>query len=137
MNISFFAVTTIYISFLLYVHYKLKQLEENDTSIINTSINRKTTLDTIISLDDIDAVDEDTFKDLEKFLATADIKEGFNFDVGETLPKTTENYYNYDKSCDIQKEKEEFKNFVENKVEESVNNIEAFDVFGASNFAPL
>lgn len=144
MNLSFFSVTIIYIAFLLYVHYKLKDLEITglkNNSLDFLKIGKPKEIDTIISLDDIDDVDLDTFKDLEKFLATTDIKEGFEFNVNMPALKETDVYYDSNEeplplSETMKKEIIESINKDEEE-EEPLNNIQGFDVFGSHNFSPL
>lgn len=145
MNLSFFSVTIIYIAFLLYVHYKLKDLEmanlkNNNMGVRNIGIPKE--IDTIISLDDIDDVDLDTFKDLEKFLATTDIKEGFEFNVDIPSPQETDKYYDSNEEShppltDTMK-REIIKSINKGEEEEEpINNIQGFDVFGSHQFALL
>ena len=89
MSLSFFIVTILYLALILYIHHKLRRTKEptkiNTTPDVylfnkepvklNNTPNVQFDLDTIISLDDIgNDLDNETIKDLKKFLATPEIK---------------------------------------------------------------
>lgn len=72
MNLSFLSVTVLYLALLLYIHHKLR-LKEKPRQLKHVDM-AEIKLDTIISLDDIDSdIENDTIKDLKKFLATPEI----------------------------------------------------------------
>ena len=147
MNLSFFTVTVLYLTLLLYIHHKLK-FTQNESHPFNLTDDTPVDLDTIISLDDINSnIENDTIKDLKKFLATPEIN------AKETLAPIIENLdlneYFSDDSDDntasglnnMDQFVAEIKEDIENNAEESegvkpFDTIKAFDDFGGyENFA--
>jgi hypothetical protein len=147
MNLSFFTVTVLYLTLLLYIHHKLK-FTQKESRPFNLTDDAPVDLDTIISLDDINSnIENDTIKDLKKFLATPEInaKETFapiieNLDLNE--------YFSDDGDGNIasglnnmEQFAAEIKEDIENNADESdgvkpFDNIKAFDDFGGyENFA--
>jgi len=149
MNLSFFTVTVLYLALLLYIHHKLK-FTNKVSNPFNISSDSEVNLDTIISLDDIDInIENDTIKDLKRFLATPEIN------AKENLPTIIENldlneYFNSESEGEGDPPPElnnrdtfvaEIKNDIENNPEEHneikpFDSIKAFDDFGGyENFA--
>ena len=124
MNLSFFTVTVLYLSLLLYLHYKLKSKEEPIIQSVNTPKQSRNKIDTIISLDDIDEdIENETIEDLKKFLATPEIKAKENFaPIIENLD--INEYFDDDESDDIVETQPE--QDTENQDDE-INNVQPFD----------
>ena len=138
MNLSFFIVTVLYLSLILFVHYKIKG---QDSPKIIKKIESEQTLDTIISLDDIDKdIENETIQDLKKFLSTPDLetKENFapiieNLNLNEYFSDGEENFIEIenmeDKNVANDSQTEKFQAF---------DNIQAFnDNRGYQNFATV
>ena len=154
---------------LLFIHYKIKESEKNLAPIIKKPRGQKrepirNEIKTVISLDDIDEdVENDTIRDLKKFLETPDIKAKkivapiiSDLDLNEYFNDKDDSGEENDISDDESEEEitnnQELQNFPElsqkepsNETPESCanelqgfNGLAAFDDFGGyQNFATL
>tara|TARA_B110000211_G_scaffold223631_1_gene273710 strand:+ start:425 stop:871 length:447 start_codon:yes stop_codon:yes gene_type:complete len=146
MNLSFFTVTVLYLSLLLYIHHKLKFTKIGHVQPLNIVRHRDAQLDTIISLDDIDSnIENDTIRDLKKFLATPEIhaKETFapiieSLDLNEYFSDDSDDSVDGNEKIDhfIADIKEDISNTPESGGIKPFDSIKAFDDFGGyENYA--
>jgi len=134
MNLSFFIVTVLYLSLILFVHYKIKG--KDSPKIIKT--NTEQTLDTIISLDDIDKdIENETIQDLKKFLSTPDLETKENFaPIIENL--NLNEYFSDDDDTAVVVENTNNDNNSTTDKFQAFDNIQAFDdMRGYQNFATV
>ena len=135
MNLSFFIVTVLYLSLILFIHYKIKG---KDSPKIRKP-EPKQTLDTIISLDDIDKdIENETIQDLKKFLSTPDLETKENFvPIIENL-NVNEYFSDYEEENVVEIENINATNSNDSKPVnfQAFDNIQAFDdMKGYQNFA--
>ena len=160
MNLSFLTATILYASLILFIHYKLKDTEkknvntkshktknvrfkEHEEEIEDEEVEEEnnTLSKTIISLDNVDSdIENETIRDLKKFLATPEIKS--KEAIAPIIADLDLKEY-FDDISSISNESKNDEGF-ENPESTNQNNLEAFDTiqafddFGAyQNFATL
>jgi len=140
MNLSFFTVTILYTSLILFIHYKIKETEKNMAPTIKKSRNYKRApvrneIKTVISLDNIDEdVENDTIRDLKKFLETPDIKA--KKIVAPIISELDLNEY-FNDGVDSEEEDEADSVSDEESTQEPINNQELEDLPELSQKGPL